>query len=106
VKADATSRLGYRVAVADTPPFPQRFGQSAERRALLDRLELQLFELEEDQAQSETVAEIAVETVTVQPFQCTSPPAGRCPNTCRASAWVYRYRRPAHATACASWART
>ena len=29
----------------------ERFGQSSERRALLDQLELQLFELEEDQAQ-------------------------------------------------------
>jgi transposase len=37
----------------------ERFGQSAERRALLDQLELQLFELEEDQAQAETVAEAA-----------------------------------------------
>jgi transposase len=32
----------------------ERFGQSAERRALLDQLELQLFELEEDGAQAET----------------------------------------------------
>lgn len=31
-----------------------RFGQSSERRALLEQLELQLFELEEDQAQAET----------------------------------------------------
>jgi len=29
-----------------------RFGQSSERRALLDQLELQLFELKEDQAQA------------------------------------------------------
>jgi len=51
----------------------ERFGQSAERRALLDQLELQLVELEEDQAQSETAAETAVETVTVQPFQRRKP---------------------------------
>ncbi len=52
----------------------ERFGQSAERRALLDQLELQLFELEEDQAQSETAAEVAArETVTVQPFQRRKP---------------------------------
>src|SRR6266850_7805228 len=38
----------------------ERFGQSSERRALLDQLELQLFELEEDQAQAETTQEIAV----------------------------------------------
>jgi len=51
----------------------ERFGQSAERRALLDQLELQLVELEEDQAQSETAGEIAVETVTVQPFHRRKP---------------------------------
>jgi hypothetical protein len=42
----------------------ERFGQSA----LLDQLELQLIELEKDQAQSETGTEAVVETVTVQPF--------------------------------------
>ena len=31
----------------------EKFGQSSERRALLDQLELQLFELKEDQAQAE-----------------------------------------------------
>src|SRR5260370_2956469 len=36
-----------------------RFGQSSERRALLDQLELPLFALEEDQAQAETTEEIA-----------------------------------------------
>lgn len=52
----------------------ERFGQSAERRALLDQLELQLFELEEDQAQSETAAETAVDkTLTVQPFERRKP---------------------------------
>ena len=52
----------------------ERFGQSAERGALLDQLELQLFELEEDQAEAETVAEVAArETVTVQPFERRKP---------------------------------
>lgn len=37
----------------------ERFGQSSERRALLDQLELQLFELKEEQAQAETLEEIA-----------------------------------------------
>ena len=47
----------------------ERFGQSSERRALLEQLELQLFELEEDQAQEETRLEIAGPVgVTVQPF--------------------------------------
>ena len=36
----------------------ERFGQSSERRALLDQLELQLFELKEDQAQAEAAAPI------------------------------------------------
>ena len=35
----------------------ERFGQSSERRALHDQLELQLFELEEDEAQAEAAAE-------------------------------------------------
>ena len=55
----------------------ERFGQSAERRAVLDQLELQLFELEEDQAQAETAAEAAVaaepQTVTVKPFARRKP---------------------------------
>jgi transposase len=49
----------------------ERFGQSAERRALLDQLELQLFELEEDTAQAETAERI--EKVTVQPFERRKP---------------------------------
>jgi transposase len=36
----------------------ERFGQSSERRALLDQLELQLFELKEDQAQAEAATPI------------------------------------------------
>jgi transposase len=49
----------------------ERFGQSAERGALLDQLELQLFELEEDTAQAETAERI--EKVTVQPFERRKP---------------------------------
>lgn len=52
----------------------QRFGQSAERRALLDQLELQLFELEEDQAQVETAQEIAApRDVAVEGFARRKP---------------------------------
>jgi transposase len=52
----------------------ERFGQSSERRALLEQLELQLFELEEDQAQAETRAEIAAPSgVAVQPFTRRKP---------------------------------
>jgi transposase len=52
----------------------ERFGQSSERGALLEQLELQLFELEEDQAQAETRAEIAAPSgVAVQPFTRRKP---------------------------------
>ena len=52
----------------------EQFGQSAERRALLDQLELQLFELEEDQAQAETATQIdEPQTQTVQSFQRRKP---------------------------------
>lgn len=51
-----------------------RFGQSSERRALLEQLELQLFELEEDQAHAETKAEIvAPQGVTAQSFDRRKP---------------------------------
>ncbi|HEY4748386.1 MAG TPA: IS66 family transposase, partial [Steroidobacteraceae bacterium] len=52
----------------------ERFGQSSERRALLDQLELQLFELKEAQAQAETAEEIAVpQSVTVPSFERRKP---------------------------------
>jgi transposase len=52
----------------------ERFGQSSERRALLEQLDLQLFELEEDQAQAETRLEIATSPgVAVQPFTRRKP---------------------------------
>jgi len=52
----------------------ERFGQSSERRALLDQLELQLFELEEDQAQAETTVELATRSsVQVQSFERRKP---------------------------------
>jgi transposase len=83
-----------------------RFGQSAERRALLDQLELQLFELEEDEAQAETAAQ--PQTTPCSLLSVASRGAGRCPSTCHANGWSTRYRRPARAAAvaCASWART
>jgi transposase len=52
----------------------ERFGQSSERRALLDQLELQLFELEENQAQAEAAAQLAKpQTQTVQSFERRKP---------------------------------
>jgi transposase len=51
-----------------------RFGQSSERRALLDQLELQLFELKEDQAQAEAATPIdEPPTQTVHAFMRRKP---------------------------------
>jgi transposase len=49
-----------------------RFGQSSERRALLDQLELQLFELKEDQAQAAAQID-EPPTQTVQAFTRRKP---------------------------------
>ncbi len=49
-----------------------KFGQSSERRTLLEQLELQLFALEEDQAQAETRLEIA-QGVKVHSFERRKP---------------------------------
>ena len=49
-----------------------RFGQSSERRALLDQLELQLFELKEDQAQAAMPIDDPP-TQTVQAFTRRKP---------------------------------
>jgi transposase len=49
----------------------EQFGQSSERGALLDQLELQLADLEEDIAQAETAA--AAETIRVPSFERRTP---------------------------------
>jgi transposase len=52
----------------------ERFGQSSERRALLDQLELQLFELKEEQAQAEAATPIdEPPSQTVQAFTRRKP---------------------------------
>jgi transposase len=52
----------------------ERFGQSSERRALLDQLELQLFELKEDQAQAEAAIQVdEPSTQAVQAFTRRKP---------------------------------
>jgi transposase len=55
----------------------ERFGQKAERGSLLDQLELQLFELEEDQAQDEVAtgmtAAAASQTIAVPSFERRKP---------------------------------
>src|SRR5437016_14519477 len=58
----------------------EQFGQSSERGALLDQLELQLADLEEDAAQAETTAGVvAAEQITVP--SCELRMAARRPLT-------------------------
>jgi transposase len=52
----------------------EQFGQSSERGALLDQLELQLADLEENAAQAETAAQMATaEKITVASFERRKP---------------------------------
>ena len=52
----------------------EQFGQSSERGALLDQLELQLVDLEENAAQAETAAQLAAAaTITVPSFERRRP---------------------------------
>jgi transposase len=52
----------------------EQFGQSSERGAMLDQLELQLADLEENAAQAETAAQIAAgDKVAVAPFERRKP---------------------------------
>ena len=54
----------------------EQYGQSAERHALIEQLELELAEAEETAAESETAAELAAarkKTVVVRPFQRRKP---------------------------------
>jgi transposase len=84
----------------------EQFGQSSERGALLDQLELQLTDLEENAAQAETAAQVAAEKIAVPSFERASQPAGRCRSICRGSASSIRHRRSAHAVATADCARS
>jgi len=52
----------------------EQFGQSSERGALLDQLELQLADLEDNAAQAETTAQMtSVDKVTVPSFERRKP---------------------------------
>jgi transposase len=91
----------------------ERFGQSSERGAVLEQLELRLSDMEEDAAEAEAAAQMAAEAaarekIEVQASIGASRRAGRCPSTFRASASSIRHRVPAHAAAalCTSSART
>jgi len=56
-----------------------RFGQSSERRALLDQLELQLFELKEDKAQAEQAASDAAQAARPDEAQVVQASTRRKP---------------------------
>src|ERR1044072_9976572 len=51
----------------------EQFGQSSERGALLDQLELQLADLEENAAQAETAAQMAAEKIAVPSVERRTP---------------------------------
>ncbi|WP_247478264.1 IS66 family transposase [Bradyrhizobium sp. 169] len=51
----------------------EQFGQSSERGALLDQLELQLADLEENAAQAETATQMAADKITVPSFERRKP---------------------------------
>jgi transposase len=51
----------------------EQFGQSSERGALLDQLELQLADLEENAAQSDTAARMAAKKIAVPSFERHKP---------------------------------
>ena len=79
----AESEAQYRALLIEKLKFTirklrhERFGQSSERGALLDQLELQLADLEEDAAQAEAAAQMAAaaasEKITVASFERRRP---------------------------------
>lgn len=79
----AESEARYRVLLIEKLKYTikklrhEQFGQSSERGALLEQLELQLADLEEDAAQAEAAARLAAaaasETVTVPSFERRKP---------------------------------
>ena len=89
-----------------------QFGQSSERGALLDQLELQLADLKEDAAQAETAARMAAaaaEKITVPSFGRRRPARRPLPYIWRANVSAIRRPQSAHvvaAGACARSART
>jgi transposase len=91
-----------------------KFGQSSERGAILEQLELQLADLQEDAAQAEAAAQMAAaaaasEKVTVQSFARRKPARRPLPEQSAARAnCVSRAPRPARVAAgrCTRSART
>ena len=80
-----------------------RFGQSSERSALLDQLELQLADLEADATQAETVVQMAAteksDRIAVHAFARRPPARRSLPSICRGNG--LSIRRPRHARAAA-----
>jgi transposase len=82
----------------------EKFGQSSERGALLEQLELGLADMEEDASEAEARAQMAAAAaahaeVQVQGFERRSRHGGRCPSTCRVSALSIPRLRPVRAAA-------
>ena len=115
----AESEAQYRALLIEKLTFTirklrhDRFGQSSERGALLDQLELQLADLEADAAQADTAAQIAAaaasEKMTVPSFERRRPARRPLPeHLTRERIWSIHLRRPAHAAAghCVRLART
>ena len=78
-----------------------KFGQSSERGAILEQLELSLADLEEDASAAATAAQMAAHR---RRSKCAvlsgaSQRAGHCPSICRASASYIRHLRAVRAAA-------
>jgi transposase len=85
----------------------EQFGQSSERGALLDQLELQLADLEENAAQAETAAQLAAaETITVLPLERRRPARRPLPAHLPRERIVYRTPAVSHAVVTADCARS
>src|SRR6266446_5791594 len=73
-EAQARTLLIEKLKVTIKKLRHEQFGQSSERGALLDQLELQLADLEENAAQAETAAQMtATEKITVPSFERRKP---------------------------------
>ena len=73
-EAQARTLLIEKLKFTITKLRHEQFGQSSERGALLDQLELQLADLEENAAQAEAAAQLAAaETITVPAFERRKP---------------------------------
>ena len=73
-EAQARTLLIEKLKVTIKKLRHEQFGQSSERAALLDQLELQLADLEENAAQAETAAQLAAaEKITVPSFERRKP---------------------------------